>query len=263
MTITEQAVPTEQAAIDVRVVPLTNLFVDALYQRPLDEKRVERMADNWNERLAGLLEVSDRQNGKLAVFDGQHRLEALRKLKRASAPCLVHRGLDTSGEADLFASLQLQRKNLKPLDRFKAQLVAGSREAKAIQRIVEDEGFAIGKPGSGTTEHCIGAISTLERIYRRNPRSLSDGLYLIHELWFREPKSTDGNFVNGFCRFVDSYGHRLDDAKKAKLRELSPAVILRRAAGRQATFGGNKQEKIILAEFRRITGLKGAGRRPR
>ena len=73
-------------------VPVEDLFVDPSYQRTLDEKRVDRIASEFDPALLGTREVSAR-NGRSAVFDGQHRLAALRKIGRRSVPCIVHREL--------------------------------------------------------------------------------------------------------------------------------------------------------------------------
>lgn len=53
------------------------------YQRPVNQREVERLVREWDERLLDPITVSFR-DGKFFVVDGQHRISALRSVKRFS-----------------------------------------------------------------------------------------------------------------------------------------------------------------------------------
>lgn len=57
------------------VLPLraAALFSDPAYQRDVDERRVTKMAGEFDPRLLGVLEVSARDDSRFAILDGQHR----------------------------------------------------------------------------------------------------------------------------------------------------------------------------------------------
>jgi hypothetical protein len=60
----------------VTAVRVEDVFADREYQRPLNQPRCRKMADEWSTRLVGIIEVSDRGDDhapRYAVMDGQHR----------------------------------------------------------------------------------------------------------------------------------------------------------------------------------------------
>ena len=57
----------------------TNRLTSGLpYQRPVNQKEVDRLIREWDERLLDPVIVSFR-DGKFNVVDGQHRISAMRK----------------------------------------------------------------------------------------------------------------------------------------------------------------------------------------
>src|SRR4051812_16232170 len=115
------------------LVPLDRLFVDADYQRPLTSF-VERIANDYDPAKVGTLTVSERKKGPHAIVDGQTRWEATKRQPseelpvddagRPIVPCLVYYGLSREQEAQLFASLQTDRRGMATYLRFRASLVA-------------------------------------------------------------------------------------------------------------------------------------------
>ena len=75
------------------------------YQRELNEKRVHRIAAQFDERIANEPKVSCR-DGRYYVFDGQHTISARKLLnggKDLPIRCKVFYGLTQEEEALLFA----------------------------------------------------------------------------------------------------------------------------------------------------------------
>src|SRR5262245_7968887 len=83
------------------MVPLDRLFIDADYQRPLTSF-VEEVTRDYDPAKVGTLLVSERDDGRYAVFDGQTRMEAMKRNGEPDAPCLVYSGLTEAEEAQLF-----------------------------------------------------------------------------------------------------------------------------------------------------------------
>lgn len=233
-------------------VPINSLIVDDRYQRPLDERRVKRMADNFQDVLFGTLEVSER-NGKLAVFDGQHRLAVARTLGRDKVPCLVHSKLTPEQEAEAFIKLQRERRGVHRVERFKARLFSGDPEAEAINTIAQLCGYTIRKAGNHAgEEYAISAVGSLERVYRRG--ILNETLQTLNDLWGGDPKSTDGGLIEGLSIILEGYGHRIEDVAY-RLKETPPLVILRRAIGHSG--GGASKGEMVAKEIRKVAGLRG------
>src|ERR1700727_952864 len=249
---------TEEATLKFATVPLDRLIVDKRYQRPLDKARVERMTSGFDPRLLGTLEVSER-NGKVAVFDGQHRLAVLQALGHEDAPCLVHQALSPQEEANLFVELQRQRRPIRPVERFHAALFSGDPTAKKIKRIVEKAGWRIAKSSSGNRHDSDGirAISTLESVFRQHgPDGLSQTLALAN-IWKGDPNATDALLLAGLATFIDAYGDRIDDDARERLAAVAPRTIVRRATGGGPGGGNLTARKFIYAELRKISGVRG------
>ena len=78
--------PIQQATVESstvfcveRVISTDKLTSGLPYQRPVDDREVDRLVREWDERLFDPLAVSYR-DGRYNVIDGQHRISAMRKL---------------------------------------------------------------------------------------------------------------------------------------------------------------------------------------
>lgn len=238
-------------------VPLDQLTVDPTYQRVLDEKRVTRIAENFNPALLGTLEVS-RRNGKCAVFDGQHRLEALKQRGAKDAPCLVHEGLSVPEEAVLFVNLQTQRKALAPLDRFRARLVAGETQAQEILGTVEAHGYRI-NGGAHSTANEIGAITALDRVYNRGGVEMLDKTLGLLTIWQGEPKSTDAAIIEGLGIAIERFesSPRWEHVVNA-LAGITAQSLLRKGIAALESGGGSGSRCYSVAkEIGKLVGIRG------
>lgn len=84
------------------------------YQRPVNPKEVERLIQEWDERLLDPITVSFR-DGKFYVVDGQHRISAMREMnggRGIMVNCKVYNGLTYEQEADLCYKLDKAKKRL-------------------------------------------------------------------------------------------------------------------------------------------------------
>jgi hypothetical protein len=238
-------------------LPINELLVDERYQRPLEAKRVEKIVKNFDEDLFGALEVSER-NGTYAVYDGQHRLVAARKLGMEKVPCLIHSGISLEREAELFVALQQGRKGVNPVEKFRARCFYGDEDAQAIERIISDAGFRVASRGPDAGQAgTIRAVSAVEWIYRRfGGEHLHHTLRTVYDLWLGDQRSTDGYFLQGVADFLSGYGTRLTDESLERLRAEAPTVILRRALG-PLQGGGAQARHAVSAELRKVAGVRG------
>lgn len=237
-------------------VPVERLIIDSRYQRPLNEHRIGRMIDDFRPAQLGTLEVSHRPGGQFAVFDGQHRLAALKALGKKTAPCLVHEGIDAQEEADLFVRLQRERRPATPVERFKAQLFSGDHEAAQIAGALTASGFKI---GSG--EHDVKAVSSVEKLASRHGIEIVRRTFeTIRDAWFGDPGSLDGSVIGGLGEVIGDYSDRWDSKHVDRLRLQAPIDIKRRAQGKRANLGGSAHI-AVAAEIRKTAGLTGRPRR--
>lgn len=234
-------------------LPLDKLIVDSAYQRGLDERRVDKIVDEFDPALLGTLEVSHR-NGKSAIFDGQHRFAALKKLGAKDAPCIVHKGLSVPDEAMLFVRLQTQRKALRPLDRFKARMAAGEEKALEIHKCVQKYGYTIAEGGG--TQSYIGSVAALDRIYDRGGVELLARTLDLVSVYKGEPKGTDGHLIEGIAVALHKYkGDKRLEQLPAALEEITAASIVRKALAMLEDTGGRWSRVATVAKV--VSGLVG------
>lgn len=247
-----------------RKLPVATIVTDERYQRELVPARVRRIVRNFDARQLGALEVSERDDGTIAIFDGQHRLEALKELGIETAPCFVHK-LTAEDEAGLFVRLQMDRKAPSPVERFRAQVFSGDEQAVAVEDIAIEAGFVIWNRERAGQHNAIRAINALERIYKREgAETLRATLTTVADLWAGDERSTDGYLLEGVAEFLRGYANRYGSEERDRLREVAPTVILRRALGSMQG-GGSYARHAIAAELRKIAGVRGrpSSSRPR
>lgn len=239
-------------------VNLDKLVVDGRYQRPVEEKRVAKIVGEFDPKLLGTLELSERKNGTFAIIDGQHRFEALKKVGRKTVPALVHRGLDSKAEADLFARTNMGRKPLSPIQRFRAQVFAGDPRAVAISKLVTEAGFKVDYNESATELGAIRSVVALEKAYSHHGEEhVRFLLETIRDLWFGERSATDNLILRGMSQFLALYGENFEERHAERLRKRSALSIIRRA--QEATLTGSRTSIVALIadDLRKLSGLRG------
>lgn len=125
------------------------IFPDPLYQRPLDDTRVNTILRAFSWRSFGALVVVPQADGTYHVPDGQHRLAAAKLHPKVShVPCVIVRAEDVPAEASVFVEINKNRKNVTALELFFAQLAAGDKETEAMLKACQEAGIRIPKhPG--------------------------------------------------------------------------------------------------------------------
>lgn len=203
-------------ASQMKWLPLDQLHVDPTIQRPLDEARAQRLSDSLDLSLLGVIEVSDRDNGRYHVLDGQHRVAALRLAGFSTelVECKVHNGLAKADEASRFVGLNTFA-NPRAFDRFRVRVKAGDPVAVGIDQILMEFGWRLMQ---GDSPGCFTAVVAAERVYtghgtsekERGPENLRAALGVITEAWGRKPINANGYVVGGLGLFFARYGSEVD-----------------------------------------------------
>lgn len=209
------------------MVPLDRLFIDADYQRPLTSF-VDEVTRDYDPAKVGTLLVSARDDERFAVFDGQTRMEAMKRNGEPDAPCLVYSGLTPEQEAQLFADLVTKRRGTAAYLRFRAELRAGKPQAVAIAEIVEAAGLDLGLVEKPNT---VRAVAALENVYRRDPDLLPLVLNTITAAW--PDPTTDarltGDIVRGLAVFLQRESNVRLETLVQRLAGVTPMMIRHRA----------------------------------
>ncbi|WP_143545770.1 DUF6551 family protein [Rhodococcus sp. 14-2470-1a] len=239
-------------------VSVCDLFVDHTYQRECDTKRVRKIAAEWDPRLAGVLDVSDRGDDaqpRYAIINGQHRWAAAgMRDPDAHLVVNVHTGLDVAGEAQLFDEIDRKTKPLSTWDRWRARKAAGDSEVTVIEEAVAQLGLQI-NPKPGPTH--LRCITSLERLLRKGGQSLVvNTLFLITDTWPPSQDALEGAIVAGVGIVLDSFDDveagatfksgRLADA----MAEMTPRQVRAQAQSLREFESGSLQVMVAVVLVR-------------
>lgn len=177
------------------------IFADASYQRDVDPRRVQKMADDWDSRLVGILEVSDRGEAhapRYAVIDGQHRWAAA-QLMNDGRPLVanVHAGLTIADEAALFDKLNRQRKQTGTWDHWRARRIAGDEQVVVIEEVVRRNGLRTEMSPSDGAVACVAALEKIVKL--GGVELLHNTLSLIVEIWGDRREGLDAAMIHGLA----------------------------------------------------------------
>lgn len=216
-----------------RTLPTSRLTSGLPYQRPVDEKEVDRLVREWDDRLLEPLTVSFR-DGRFNVVDGQHRIAAMVKKnggREVMVPCKVYSGLSYEEEAALCYKLDKAKRRLSLSQSTNALVESGmDAEATEIRRLIEEAGFrwALGKKSG--REHEIVATRAVINAYRLlGGDAFSRMLALLEQTWHGEPHSLNAVVLSGLALFLKTYDTELNDRIFIKrLSAVDPDEIIRR-----------------------------------
>lgn len=212
----------------------TNKLTSGLpYQRLVDEREVDRLIREWDERLLDPLVVSYRE-GRFNVIDGQHRVSALRKMnggRDVMVRCKVYSGLTYKEEAALCWKLDKAKKRLSLSQATNALAESGlDEEITEIKRLMNCEGFtwALGRRHSKDYE--VVATRAVINAYRLLG---SEGLLrlfrLLGDTWHGDVRSLTAPVISGMALFIKTYDAELNDRNFVKrLSTIDPDEIMRR-----------------------------------
>lgn len=141
------------------------LLIDPGYQRAIEARASQRLiraiAADWNWDLCQPLVVSRREDGRLFVVDGQHRLVAAQlRGDIAQLPCVVGDYGDPENEARTFVQFNMARRPLSKFDIFRSALAGGDREARNIMEALDRVGMTLHE-NSNNAQMQLGAVNCI------------------------------------------------------------------------------------------------------
>lgn len=192
----------------VMALQASALFADQTYQRDLDMARVRSMAAQFDPRLLGVLEVSDRGDETFAVLDGQHRLQTVLLAHPdqgdAFVVCQVYSGLSVEAEARLFHQINKQRKPLTWWHEWRARRAAGDEQVAAVDRVAGEFGLEV---NPAPREGSLRAVGALQRIMTElgGPDTLRWVFTVAFSAWGRTADAYTGPMLFGLAMIFTNY----------------------------------------------------------
>lgn len=207
----------------------------AKYQRPVNDAKIEKIIRNFNPNLVNPLKVSFR-DGQYWVYDGQHTLEAHRKMKGNNdfmIACIVRHGLTYEEEARLFALQNGEATKVGVSDQVKALEEAKDEFTIAFLAATRESGFDI-TPGKRVNRNgFISAVAKAMECYKKmGDAEYRHMLTLLKNTWNGEKWSVENTILAGLCLLMRTYGSDLDDNRfMRKMAEINE-IDINRTAGK-------------------------------
>ena len=192
----------------LRWVPLTQMRVNPLAQRDLNQARVSRLAAVLDPEKMDTPTVNHR-GGWYYLIDGQHRIAALKQWLSSwqdqQVQCWTYEGLSEAEEAEKFLALN-DTLPVRAFAKFKVSVQAGRDTEADVDRIVRALGLRIAR-GSG-----ISAVATLRRVYARGGAAvLSRTLRIIRDAYGEA--GLDGPVIDGIGLLCQRYNGDLSEQR--------------------------------------------------
>lgn len=250
----------------VELLSLETLLTDKSYQRPPNWRFVRATAAKFDPSLVGTIDVAQRSPSRYAILDGQQRSEIVRLLGMETIWASVYQGLDIASEARFFLKKNRDRRAVHPFYTFQAKVTSRDPVAMAVDRIVQEHGYAIalGGPGSklGTgKDNVIQAVHALETAYNRkrpdeDADALTPTLRVMRGSTLGRPHGQAASLLRGLSLVFSKYSEaELDEDRLTQSVAYSgPDLIIGRARDLQRTAGGTVDiavAKVVIGEYDR------------
>lgn len=177
------------------IVPVEDLHIDKAYQRPV-QSHVKTLAQEWDDMKCDPLKINYRSDGNLYVWDGQHRLVALKMMCVDYVLCVITVGLSQADEAALFGCQGDSLKKPDPYDIFKAHVCAGEAIDTAIKELCDKWGLIVNRNNKRAGN--LSCLTLAREIFRRGHGDHLDWvLELLHKAnWNEFTKSHCHRIIN-------------------------------------------------------------------
>lgn len=249
--MTEERLPTADE-IDAKTlferVPVGEIFVDQAYGRALDESNLRRILREWDERALGVALLSLRNDGRYAVIDGQHRIEAAKKMGVLTIPARVYIDLTPEEEAKLYRLFGIHKAQT-PLDRFRASIQERVPAALRIRAIILGMGLEIsaGSVGDGK----VTAMASVTRLYGQyGPEMLELVLRTLYASFGRDYRAYSGTMITGLAAFVVRFEPWCDWTRLVRrLQEEGLSELSQRVLASKRAFSAGGSSNIIIGRI--------------
>lgn len=200
----------QQVAVDgyslVKDLPVTDMFVDfesqGGYARALNANRAKYLTENFNSNAVGTIYVSLRNDGSLAVLDGQHRIYAAIQNGLRTLDAYVYADLTIEQEADLYRMFGDYLKQ-RPVDRFLAAIRAKDADALAIAAVLAEYDLNVVVSTKGHGIHAVDAVQGIVNKYGLSMLRLV--LAFLVEAFGNNAVALNGSTLKGAAMFLDRF----------------------------------------------------------
>lgn len=225
----------------------------AAWGRPLRPGDVRAIAANFDPDKLGAIAVWHRpdlapNHGRYVTLDGQHRIAAVRLMgyDDQRVPCLLYESLTIETAAELSLGLQ-ERRNLHPLDKYRASLAAHDRRAVDIDKVLTHLQLRAVYTCKPEDRACLSAISQVGVVWdRMSAAGLERVLSVCGDAWDRTAAGFSANTLKLVMTLLAAHDGAIIDERLAEtLGARSPAQWLAVGSVRRRAIASVAQDVIV------------------
>lgn len=228
---------------NVRLISVDLLTTDMTYQSPVKESHVKDIVKNFNLEAVGIITVSHR-DGKYHVTDGQHRVEAYKRMGIKYIYAEVHEGLTQEEEAEMYILLnKAPNKSVNSIG--KADLATGETYAVDIEYYVNKAGLQVDYDKKRTSAKTISAYGSLKYIYKKHGgEHLYDVLTLSKEIYGDTYFELQAWNLKGTSEFIATFPEHDRNRLRAVVSKRDFKDIERMTSRKSVEIGKTKQKSL-------------------
>lgn len=203
------------------LIDLDLIDVDHSYQKPENRRHVAMLVDSFNPTLVGVLQIAGPYNPRLnragrrlqrryRVWDGQHRLQALKQLGYTEWYCMVT-APNIADEANLFYAVNTTRWMPGAIYGHKALLTAKDPTAQIIENTAKHFGRELGANRNGglpAVQRCYDILNRWGEVVLHNT------LYVTTTAWGDARDACAMPVLSGVGKFLGAHGDIVDTQPK-------------------------------------------------
>lgn len=243
---------TQKFEFTYRIVPVSKMFADYTYQRPVNEKWLRSIVRNFDLSLANTITLSDRGDGQYAIIDGNHTANAIQIClgDDYSVLCKVYIGLTVSNEADMFFKLNKQRKSVNIAEKIKAGIVAGEASSVRYIEYMEKHGFPYSFASHGNGFKCHAAI--LRHLKSYNEDDVAQAMSICEEATRNTDEYCRVQYffcASLICRAYNDYDRNRLVSTFRKIAVTNPGAVDGARSGGGFTLSAKKAAEYIVEQY--------------
>ncbi|MFE3797021.1 DUF6551 family protein [Nocardia tengchongensis] len=243
-------------------VDVDGLLLDSKAQRNINDSHARHIANHIVPEAIGSIVLSQREDGRQYIVDGQHRRAACQLAGIKTIMAEVHHGLSPADEAILFLIKNRESHKPRPIDEYHVGLTGGVPLFVETDRVLTSHGLALGSSSTNS----VGAVSgVLQLVDRYGGEVLDRTLSVAEGAWGRRAESWDGMLLGGIGTFLGRHGDGVDDrVLSAKLLKAGTSDKWRSEILSQSSRGGFNNSGTgsrVSTAYRLVVGAWNKGRK--
>jgi hypothetical protein len=243
-----------------QLVQIGQLILQQPYNREINENRCRQIAkdENFKPELVKPIDVSLREDGKMYIIDGRHRVTSLTLRGIETVDATIHIGLTYKEEAMMFVELNDKSKHVTAAQKFKGLLEAEDLDALDIVNILSEYDFYLSFdekviPLENDNFGKIQSVKTIQVLYDRLERDMFIRILdVISKTWGGHYHSLKRNILIGVALFIKEYGYEVSDKDIIAKWKNIPAIEIIRDARSNHRMTDNNSFRPYAKELLRI-----------